>query len=317
MKKILSTFLALNILTPAFAFNLIHFKNPPKKKQPEEKPKMVETKQEWEAESKNVPLRYRELKQAEKEEDKNIIIPDAKYSFARYNYPQGTRELNIEDIKKNLYSYPYVVADTTVHFVAYPRYYFSPHLNQISSDFYVEKLDTSKNKTRRILEYNHKQELRTPVIEAGMYEGYPNLFRGLTLVDWSKDSKKLLIKETVGSTVNGLYKTYLYVHFMESEIQSGYTIKLTDFDEIIKTYFINWENKQIVKYRYDIIPLGFSAENDNLILALAYVLDKDNNKVFLGTWGYNILTNETILVSKTDYQPNISINGLILKQVLD
>lgn len=287
------------------------------KKPKKEKPKMPETVQEYEIQSQNVPLIERKLELKEKEADENIIMPKAKYSFDRYNYPQGTRELNIEEIKKNLYSYPYVVADNEVKYVAYPRYYFSPQLNQISSEFYVEKLDTTKAKTRRILEYQHHQQARVPVVETGMFETYPNLFRGLTLVDWSKDSKKLLIRERVGSTLNGIYKTYLYVHFMSDGIKNEQTIKLIDFDEVIKNYYLDWENKQLIKYRYDICPLGFSAENDNLIIALCYVFDKNNNKIFLGTWGYNLSTNETILISKTDYSPNLTINGLILKQVID
>ena len=84
-----------------------------------------------------------------------------------------------------------------------------------------------------------------------MKEVYSNRFQGLTLVDWSKDSRKLLIKEKIGSTQNGLYKTKLYVHFIKTSIRNGFTLELTDFDEAIKQYFIDWENKQLVKYVLD------------------------------------------------------------------
>ena len=282
------------------------------KKKVEEKPKMPETKEEWEIEAQNIPLEERKIEQKVQEFDtKKYNVPDIKYAFVKYNYPQGTRGVNIEDITKNLYSYPFLVADSEYKYVAYPRFYFSPDNNQISLDFYVEKLDTSKNKTKRILEFEHMQKEREPVVEAGLKDYYPNLFKGLILVDWSKDSKKLLIKESVGSRNAGIYKTNLYVHFMPNDVESSKTIKLTDFDNDIKYYFLDWENKQIVKYRYDIQPLGFNDENDNEIIAICWVLDKENNKINLGIWGYDVVEKKTTQYEK---MPNISINGVFLRE---
>ncbi len=285
-----------------------------KKKQKEKIPRMVETKQEWLEESKNVPLKDREIKE-EKEpiDEKKFYMPEAKYGFEKYNYPQGTREVNIEDIKKFTFSYPYIVADINCKLIAYPRYYFNPSNNQISSEFYVAKLDLTKTKARRLLDFKHYSQKRTPIIQAGIKEQYPNLFNGLTLVDWSHDSKKLLIKEKVGSTQRGIYKTYLYVHFVDE----NKTIKLLDFDEAIKNYYLDSENMQLIKYRYDINPLGFSSKNDNLIVVHCFIYDKDNNKVFLGTWGYDVKRRKTILLSKTNPSYELSINGLILKQVYE
>lgn len=289
-----------------------------KKDNQTEKPKMVETRQEWETEAQNVSLSDRELKKEKPEIDtKKIYIPETRFLFEKYNFPQGKREINIQDVKKNLSFYPYLVANEDCTYVAYPYYYYSPNTNQISSNFYVEKLDLSKTKKKRILEYNHKQEERFPIIEAGTKEIYQDLFNGLTLVDWNKNQNKLLIKEKVGSTRNGVYKTYLYVHFLETDIENGYTIKLLDFDEAIKYYFIDWENKQIVKYRYDIEPLGFSSENDNMIVAHCFVYDNSGNKIFLGAWGYDLDKKQTILISKTNPIQNISINGIFLKEIYD
>lgn len=303
--------------TPCLSFDpKNHF--PFKKKQPVQKQKMVETKQEWEIEAKNVPLSERNNETIEEEKStKKYYQPTPHYVFEKYNYPQGKRQLNIEDVKKNLYSYPYIVSDINCHYVAYPRYYFSPDIKQISSNFYVEKLDTTKTKTKRILDYDHNQLERKAIIQAGTKETYPNLFNGLTLVDWSADSKKLLIKEQVGSTLNGIYKTYLYIHFLGNENQESYTIKLLDLDNAIKNYYLDWENLQLIKYRYDIEPLGFSADNDNLIIVLSYVYDKNNKKIFLGAWSYNCYTHEIILLSKTNTIYEISANGLILRRSYD
>lgn len=318
MHKKLITFLIIAFIFISSSCFAYEFKNPFKKKQPPQKQKMVETKQEWEIQAENVPLSQREeTSYQEPKSTKKYYQPTPHYKFEKYNYPQGSRQLNIEDVKKNLYSHPYVIADVNCHYVAYPRYYYSPDVNQISSEFYVEKLDTSKTKPKRIIDYNHNQLKRKPIIQAGTKEIYPNLFNGLALVDWSADSKKLLIKEQVGSTLNGIYKTYLYVHFMGDENKESRTIKLLDLDDTIKNYYLDWENIQIVKYRYDIEPLGFSAQNDNLIVVLCYVYNKENKKVFMSAWSYNCYSHETILLSRDNKIFDISANGLILKRIYE
>jgi len=299
-------------------FDKIKAKMPFKKKPQKEKPKMVETRQQWEAEAQNVPLEQRKLEDKKPEIDtKKFNIPETKYTFEAYNYPQGTREINIENVKKNLFYQSYLVADNQFQYAAYQHYYYSPDTNQISSNFFVEKLDTSKTKVKRILDFKHKQQERKPKIEAGTKDYYPNLFRSLTLVDWSSDSKKLLVKEKIGSTQNGVYKTHLYIYFMEDEVKNGYLLKLEDFDEAIKHYYLDWENKQLIKYRYDIIPLGFSKENDDIIIAHVYVFDNNNNKIFLGTWGYDCANQQSLLISKENITSKISVNGIIVKEVLE
>lgn len=289
-----------------------------RKKQEPPKERMVETVQEWLDTAENIPLDQRKLDKKEKPKStKRYYYPTPRYIFEKYNYPQGHRELSLENIKKNLLSYPYVVADKKCYYVAYPRYYYSPDVNQISSNFYIGKLDRTKTKTKRILDYNHNQEERKPVIQSGTKEIYPNLFKGLTLVDWSADSKKLLIKEKVGSTYGGIYKTYLYVHFMETDIENAYTIRLSGFDEVIKDYYLDYQNLQLVKFRYDIEPLGFAQDNDNLIIVLCYVFDNNDNKVFLGTWGYDILENKAIFLSSSSSAIPISANGLIIRESVE
>ncbi len=315
MRKLFFLFLVFFTTNSSFC---LEFKNPFKKSPVIQKEKIPQTKQEWEEKAQNIPLEDRKLDPyKDPESDKKTIYNTPHFVFELYNNPPGMRKLDISDIKKNLYSYPYIVSDNKCHYVAYPRYYFSPDINQISSEFFVEKLDTTKTKVRRMLDYNHNQKTRNSIIVSGKKEHYPNLFSGLSLVDWSKDGKKLLIQEKVGSTINGIYKTYLYVHFMENEITQGYTIKLDNLDNAIKKYFLHYQNVQIVKYRYDIEPLGFSQDNDNIIIAFVYVYDKNMNKIFLGAWGYNISNNEIILLSTTQTQFPISANGLILIKSVD
>ena len=317
MNKHIKIFFICLFIFSNFCYSF-EFKNPFKKKQPQEKPKMIETLQEWEKEALNIPLEERTLEDKKPEIDtKKFNIPEAKYIFEAYNFPQGSRELDYKDVINKLFYYSYLVADKNFQYAAYSHYYYAPDSNQITSNFFVEKLDTSKTKTKRILDYRHKQLTRIPVIESGLKEVYQDYFSGLTLVDWSKDSKKLLIKEKIGSTRNGVYKTNLYVHFMKNNVESAKTIKLDDFSEAIKNYFLDWENKQLIKYRYDIIPLGFSEENDDIIIAICYVYNNNGDKILLGVWGYNCQRKETILLSKENKIPQISVNGIFLKQTLE
>lgn len=277
-------------------------------------PKMVETKQEWEQQAQNIPLSDRELKpNTPPTTDKKNYFPDPKYVFEKYNYPPGGHEYNVQFVKKNLVEHPIIVADKDCNYVAYANYYYAPDMDQIYSDFFVEELDSKKNQTERILEYNHKQKERLPIIKAGLNYPYRHLFQGLSIVDWSADSSKILIKERIGSTLNGIYKTYLYIHFVDSRD----TIKLVGLDETIKEYYYDSDDIQLVKYRYDIEPLGFSAKDDDIIILRLYVYDKQGKRLFLGTWGYDIDSEEAIFYSKTNPSFDISSNGVVLKRVLE
>jgi hypothetical protein len=311
MRLILSIFLLLCFVNPGFCADS---KSKKHKKKNAEIQKMVETKEEWEQEAKNVPLSERKLKQQEEPKtDKKYYFPKAHYVFERYNYPPGSREYDIRFIKKNMVEHPIITADLNCHYVAYANYYYRADIDQIYSDFYVEKLDSSKTKTQRILDYNHKQEKRTPVVTAGFREQYKNLFNGLSLVDWSADSNKVLIKEKIGSTINGIYKVVLYVYFVDSDK----TLKLSNFNQDIIDYYTNYEDIQLIKYRYELVPLGFSVNNDDMIVAHCYTYDADGKKIFMGLWGYDLSENKTVLLSKTNPIISISSNGLVLKRVLE
>ena len=288
------------------------------KKQKPQIPKMVETKQEWEVKAQSIPLverveRKEEKTKEELKKEKKFYTPQPHYTFELYNYPPGSREVNISELKKNTVVHPIIVADKTCEQVAYVNYYYSADVNQVASDFFVEKLDTTKDKTKRILEYRHNKEIRQPKIKSGFDTVYQNLFNGLSVVDWSKDSKKVLVKERVGSAFGGNYMVYIYVYFLDK----NKALKLETINKSLEDYFYNKENLHLRKFRYDIEPLGFTYDNDNLIALKLYVISKEGERIFLGTWGYDLEKNNTILLSKDGSNVSISSNGLVLKQVLE
>ena len=306
MRRIVSFVFLFIFINSCFGFSFT--------KKKETIPKMVETKEEYEIQAQNVPLQDRKLEpRQEPKTDKKNYYPEPHYVFERYNYPAGQRGYDIRFIKKNLVEHPIMVTDNECNYVAYANYYYRADTDQIYSDFFVEKLDTSKTKTQRILEYNHKQLKRTPVLLSGFKEQYHHLFNGLSIVDWSKDGNKVLIKEQIGSTVNGIYKTNLYVYYVNEEK----TVKLSNIHNSITNYYADFSNLNLNLYRYDILPLGFSSNNDDVIIAYCYIYNKDGNKVFMGIWGYNLSENKTILISKTNASYPVSSNGLVLKRVLE
>ena len=104
---------------------------------------------------------------------------------------------------------------------------------------------------------------------------------------------------------------------MPDKIRSGKLAELSELEYAIKDYYINYEDIQLSKYSYTVEPLGFSSDNDDFVIVLAYLLDKSNNKVFLGSWGYDLVNKEVVLISKTNPSQSISANALVLRQVLD
>ena len=53
----------------------------------------------------------------------------------------------------------------------------------------------------------------------------------------------------------------------------------------------------MIKYRWDIDALGYSADNDNIILCRCWVYKNDGTKLFMGIWGYDLARNQALLYS--------------------
>ena len=284
-----------------------------KKKVEIKKEKMPETYQQWQIDAQDIPMKDRKLNIIkEPTSDKKNYYPEAHYRFEKYNYPQGTRDLNIQFIKQNLVAYPIIVADITCHYVAYPKYYYSSDIDMIYSEFFVGELDITKTKTQRILNFNHKQEYRTPVIQSGVNEQYRNLFKGLTLVDWDRSSKKILVKEKVGSTLRGIYRTYLYVYYLDTKEAK----KLTNIDSALKNYYLTHEKLNLNNYLYEIVPLGFTLDNDDAVAFHLFTFE-GSTKIFMGTWVYNLSNDSLTLYSRENPSISVGANGIVLKRVLD
>ena len=70
-------------------------------------------------------------------------------------------------------------------------------------------------------------------------------------------------------------------------------------------------------YRWDIIPMGWDANNPERILVCAYAVTKKKSTKFLGVYSVDSRGENTQLISDKPMAINTSANGLVLKAVYD
>ena len=316
MKKRLITLvllIATSSMQSAFAFKL---HNPFSKKSKQEAEKMVQTREEWEEKAKNVNLEDRKISPYQRPQDKDFkpkTPPSVK--FVKYNVTAGNREVSFSKIKKELDIKSQGVFDRNLRYMAYGQYYYSPSYDQISSEIYVQKLKNGITKMRKALDANVLNTKSTLAISSGDKELRKNLFSTLTIVDFSSDSKKLLVKEKIGSSIEGIFRNYVWVYYMEGDEAQWFAIKFNNLNETIKKYHAK-TGLALDNYRWDIKPLGFSKNEPEIVVVEAFAWDKDKKQVFLGLWGIDCSNASVKLISNTPTPVEISANGVIVKEFL-
>lgn len=96
----------------------------------------------------------------------------------------------------------------------------------------------------------------------------------------------------------------------------GYGVRLNLLNETIKAYWFDRTNLILNYIRWDIRGLGFSASNQEEIIAEAFGFNKDGKEISLGNWAVNIKNG---LVRRVDEDEDIQIqaNGLFLEEKLN
>lgn len=314
MKKIFPTLLIICLCINASAF-AFEFKNPFSKKSKQTVEKMVETKQEWEEKAININLENRYALQYEAPQDKDFkpkLAPQKR--FVKYNMPPGTQEADFTKIKREKDIKSAGVIDSHFKYLAYAQYYYSPAYDQISSELYVQELGRGATRIRKVLNTTTLNAHRSPLISVGMEQLQNHMFQTLTIVDFSPDSKKLLVKEKVGSSTKGIFRNYVWVCFLDGE-NSG-AIKFGNLNEEIKRRYKEKTGLALDNYRWDIKPLGFYNEDSDIVIVEAFVWDNNQKQIFLGVWGINCLNSTLKLISEQPTPLNISASGLVVKEFL-
>ena len=318
--------------------------------QEKEEEAMVQTVQEWQERATDIKMEHRITEPYKEPPNPKLVEKlDWQTFFEKYNSAPGSREFNLEKLQADKSARSLGVISPDFKLMAYTECYFHPSNRQTASAFYIYPLDTTKGKKQRVLEANvFSGAKKTPLISTTNETLKNALFSSFTVVDWSKDNSKVLLKEKIGSAYDGIYQTNVWVYFLNPDKKEGkndsasalaesaetnaqnsqknvsvaamypYGRKYDRLHNTIKQYWFYTDRLNLNRYRWDVKPLGFLAENENIVVCVAHTYDAKNREhIFLGSWSVDILTGEVNLLS-TMASDNfeISTNGLVINKRL-
>jgi len=238
------------------------------------------------------------------------------FRFEQYNNPSGTQKLNLFNIekKREILSQPVISSDKTK--AVYCETDFYPQTSQTASRlFYInipvpQPSELSGEVVAETPDMYKIKTLENPgikILEAGRGYLTEDLFETLTIVDWSSDGKKLLVRETTAEHQRGIHKTDLWVYDFDAQKAK----KLLELRKAIIYYMKKKHNFRIDEFRWDITPLGWAINDKDLIIANVYGYN-DNGKQFLGAFGIDSEGKTSRVLSLDNENLPVSQNGLVL-----
>lgn len=233
-------------------------------------------------------------------------IPQPLYKIVKYNDPPGSPELSLG---KKLYTLRQINAQGIVSpdytKMVYPAVYYYTDTGSVATDLFLVPLDTNESNLSRILKANIGKRDTAPIMSTDKVIDNFEAFRTLTPVDFNFDGSKLLVKEKLGSEQDGIWKTRIYVYdFAERK-----EYNLSVIHEAISYFWKEYKNVELIKKRWDIVPLGFDQNDPDRVIVQAYGFTGEK-PVYLGAWSIDSKGNQTRLVSfDRDYQISVSSNG--------
>lgn len=245
------------------------------------------------------------------EKDAKIVdLPDPHIRIVKYNLPPGTRDIDLRGLYSQRQANSHGVLSPDHSKMVYSTAYYYPTETQVTSEMYLINVDKSSSIEEKIKNANVIFKEKSPIISTGLNNLQNLAFRTLVLVDWSKDGKKIAVKEKVGSTLDGIWKTNLLVY----DFDTKQTKDLNEVREAIRYWWKTNKNLDLVDYMWDIYPVGWDSVYPDRIIVYAYAYTNNNPK-FLGTWSVDSKGERSELMSLTNTDFAISVNGLMLKAV--
>lgn len=234
-----------------------------------------------------------------------VYVPQPAYKIVRYNNPPGSPELTIN---KSIYqrrqknAQGIVAPDFTK--LVYPSVYYYPNSGSTACDLFVINLEEAKSNMDKILTANVIHRLSDPIMSTEKSNDNYYTFRTLTPVDFSTDGTKLLVKEKVGNTKDGIWKTTPHVY----DFVNNVSYSLEDVRNAISYFWEDTKGLNLVDKRWDVYPLGFSEEFPDTVIvnAVAYT---GNSPVNLGLWAISSKGEDPRLVAMQNINIPISMNG--------
>lgn len=234
-----------------------------------------------------------------------VYVPQPSYKIVKYNNPAGAAEISINKdfyLRRQQNAQGIVSPDFTK--LVYPALYYYPNNGSTACDLFVINLEDAKSNKDKILTANTIHRLSDPILSTEKTIDNYNTFRTLTPVDFSTDGTKLLAKEKIGNTKDGIWKTIPVVYDFNNKI----SYSLIEVRAAIVYYWERYKNVDLDEKRWDIYPLGFDASNPDWVIvnALAYT---GSTPINLGIWKVKYTGEQSQLVTFNKEEISISMNG--------
>lgn len=264
------------------------------------------TREEYENVSKDIPNSEIKIPAYVLPKDiKSKYVPQPIYKLTRYNNPPGSAEIHLDRrFKFDRQESGTAITSPKRDFMVYPVVYYYVSNQCTAGDLFVIPLDKSLPDVERIQRANVIKRIPEPILSTQKEISTKATFRTMTPVDFSADGSKLIAKEKIGNSNDGIWQTNLWVY--DFDTQQGRN--LSEVRDAIRFYWKNTEGLTLDEKRWDIYPLGFDAENPDRIIvsAYGYTGGKPN---FLGNWSIDSKGERTELISLFDAGAKVSTNG--------
>ncbi len=250
-----------------------------------------------------------EVPKVEKGSDMKYV-PQPTYKIVRYNNPPGSPELSLNKKfyqKRQQNSQGIAAPDFSI--LVYPSAYYYPSSAAVACDLFVIPLKQNETNLNKIMKANVMHRLPDPILSTDKSIADNYSFRTLTPVDFSADSKKLLVKEKVGYSHDGIWETNAIVY--DFETKTSYELK--ELRAAIVYYWKQYKNLDLDDKRWDIYPLGFDINEPDRVVSYAYAYT-GGTPVFLGSWSTDSKGVQTRLISFNNKDVQVSINGFKIVQ---
>ena len=234
-------------------------------------------------------------------------VPKPLYRITKYNDPPGSVELSLG---KRLYAQKQINAQGIVSpdysIMVYPAIYYYSDSVSVASDLFVIPLNTEGDTTlNNILKANTAQKIPEPILSTDKAIDNYAAFRTLTPVDFSSDGTKLLVKQKIGSSEDGIWQTVPFVYDFKNKL----SYELSEVRDAIVYFWNEYMDINLDNVRWDITPLGFDLSSPDRIIVQGYAYTGEK-PVFLGTWSVDWQGNQSRIVSfDKNLKPAVSING--------
>lgn len=235
-----------------------------------------------------------------------MYVPKPLYKIVRYNDPPGSPELRLG---KSIYKTRQINAQGVVSpdysKLVYPAVYYYGDSASVSTDVFVIPLEDGDTNLNKILKANTAKREPAPILSTDKLIDNYAAFRSITPVDFSYDGSKILLKQKIGSSEDGIWETTPYVYDFNTKTDYD----LTPVRDAIVYFWKEYMDLDLDSNRWDIYPLGFDRRNPNMVIVQGFAFT-GVKPVFLGTWSIDSKGSQSRLVSfDKNYIPEVGSYG--------